>query len=382
MKIRSLLFLLLSLLLSVPLSAQPLTSGPENGSLIIMGGAASDTVFMNHFARLAGGLDARVVVIPSASSDGYLESDGALERIRQRFTEYGFTDVGVLHTRSRKEADSRSFAARLDDVEGIWFTGGRQWRVTKTYLDTRTEKAIWEVVNRGGVIAGSSAGASLQASFLVRGENGDNTVMMGDYQEGFGFLSNAAVDQHLLARNRQFDLFGVLRKHDELLGIGIDENTGIIVQHDRFRVIGNSYVAIYDGTRWSAERDTIYSLEEGQEQFYLLEPGQDYQLHERRILFPEDRQAIEIAPERLERLTGTYRLPDRPQSYLTVTLNDNVLTVTPSGNTEEFRAMPESELRFFNRSNRMHLTFQTDRHGRIVALDTYRFGRTRWEKVD
>ena len=134
------------------------------------------------------------------------------------------------------------------------------------------------------MIAGSSAGATIQGSYLARGDTKANTIMMGDHEEGLGFLTNVAIDQHLLARNRQFDMFEILDNKPELLGIGLDENTGIIVKGDRFTVFGESYVAIYDGTRWSAERDTIYELPKGSREFYLLNAGKEYDLIKRRII--------------------------------------------------------------------------------------------------
>ncbi len=134
------------------------------------------------------------------------------------------------------------------------------------------------------MIAGSSAGATIQGSYLARGDTRANTIMMGDHEEGLGFISNVAIDQHLFARNRQFDLFEILDERPELLGIGLDENTGIIVQGDKFSVLGESYVAIYDGTRWSAERDTIYQLPKGSRGFYLLREGNQYDLKKREVI--------------------------------------------------------------------------------------------------
>ena len=127
------------------------------------------------------------------------------------------------------------------------------------------------MLERGGVIGGSSAGATIQGSYLARGDTETNTIMMGDHEEGMGFLKNAAIDQHLLKRNRQFDLIEIVQAHPELLGIGLDENTAIVVQGDRFEVIGQSYVAIYDHNR---------ALDSGGK-FYLLAPGDRYNLKTR-----------------------------------------------------------------------------------------------------
>ena len=108
--------------------------------------------------------------------------------------------------------------------------------------------------------------------------------MMGDHEEGFGLLKNVAIDQHVLARNRQFDLFTILEKKPELLGIGLDENTAIVVQNDTFEVIGDSYVLIYDTTFWSIEGSRLKNLPEKNNLFYFLKPGDAYDLKNRKVL--------------------------------------------------------------------------------------------------
>lgn len=255
--------------------------GPENGTLLIIGGAAKQEMY-NKFMELAGGPDAPVIVIPTSFSDTL---DGEfLEAFRASFMEKGFNNVTVLHTRDRDEANSETFIAPIKTARGVWFWGGRQWRHADSYLNTKTHEAFNELLKRGGVIAGSSAGATIQGSYLVRGDTKENTVMMGDHEEGMAFISNVAIDQHLLARNRQFDMFEILNKKPELLGIGLDENTGIVVKENEFEVVGESYVAIYDGTRWSAEKDTVYQLPKGSHEFYLLKAGNRYDLKNRSVI--------------------------------------------------------------------------------------------------
>lgn len=256
--------------------------GPSNGTLMVIGGNASD-IFYTKFMELAGGADAPIVVIPTAmTSDSLTDKD--LENFKNSFIEKGFKKVTVLHTRDRNEANSVEFVEPLRNAAGIWFSGGRQWRHADSYLETLTHKAFFELLNRGGVIAGSSAGATIQGSYLARGDTKKNTIMMGDHEKGLAFITNVAIDQHLFARNRQFDMFEILENRPELLGIGLDEDTGIIVEGDQFTVFGNSYVAIYDGTRWSAERDTIYKLPAGSRDFYLLNEGERYDLLHRQVI--------------------------------------------------------------------------------------------------
>jgi cyanophycinase len=220
--------------------------GPKNGSLVIVGGAMQDQAIVEKFIELAGGPDALIVVIPTAG--GAEEYDQEWRGLRT-FRAAGATNLTVLHTYDRDEADTDEFARPIREAGGVWFSGGRQWRLADSYLNTVTHQALWELLDRGGVIGGSSAGATIQGSYLARGDTQTNTVMMGDHEEGLSFVKNVAIDQHLLRRNRHFDLLEITRARPELLGIGIDENTAIVVQGDEFEVIGQSYVVIFDNQR-------------------------------------------------------------------------------------------------------------------------------------
>ena len=258
-------------MVTMPLGAQEV--GPANGSLMVVGGAMQDLDIVRRFIDLAGGPDAPIVVIPTAGgAAGYDEFYPGLRQFRAA----GASNLTVIHTNDRAEADSESFVEPIRAAGGVWFPGGRQWRLADSYLDTRTEEELHRVLERGGVIGGSSAGASIQGSYLVRGDTGTNTIMMGDHVEGFGFLQNVGIDQHLLQRNRQFDMLEVIEAFPDLLGIGIDENTAIVVQGDEFEVIGESYVAIYDsGAR----------LDSGGE-FYLLAVGDRFNMATREARRP------------------------------------------------------------------------------------------------
>jgi len=263
-------------------NSEIITSGPEKGTLLIVGGAASD-YFYEEFMTLVGGPNKPIVVIPTAGSSQVVSQEN-LNDFKNSFIKKGFKNVSVLHTHNREEANSEEFIKVLKDAKGVWFSGGRQWRLADSYLNTKTHKAFKDLLNRGGVIAGSSAGATIQGSYLARGDTKTNTIMMGDHEEGFNFLTNVAIDQHLLARNRQFDMFDILQNRPELLGIGLDEDTGIIVRNNIFEVIGNSYVAIYDGTRWIKDKNEIIKLPKGSRDFYFLKKGDKYNLTKRRII--------------------------------------------------------------------------------------------------
>ena len=270
-----------AILLPVKVDAQ--SYGPENGTLVLAGGNVHDVAIFRRFIDLAGGPDAPIVVIPTA---GGAPDYGPYWQGLLPLKNAGATNLALLHTYDRKVADSEAFVLPLRKARGVWFTGGRQWRLADAYLHTRVQTELNGLLSRGGVIGGSSAGATIQGSYLARGDTRTNTIMMGDHQEGMGFLPMSAVDQHLLQLNRQFDLIPVIEAHPHLLGIGLDENTAIVVHGGGFEVIGQSYVAIYDHNQM---------LDSGG-RFYFLSPGDQYDL--------KTRQASRMyrVPERFERI--------------------------------------------------------------------------------
>lgn len=260
------------------------TQGPKNGTLIIIGGGNIDDDIKSEFRKYAGGDSARIVVIPTALPDDILNQDSALIKIKEGYERYGFEKVTILHTRDSSDANLDEFIEPIKNATGIYFIGGRQWRIADSFLNTKAHEEMFKLLERGGVIAGSSAGATIQGSYLARGDTENNQIMMGNHEEGLSFITNIAIDQHLLARNRQFDMFDILKERPELLGIGIDENTAIVVTGDQFEVIGSSYVTIYDGTFWSREGIELKTLPNKENIFYLLRKGDRYNLLERRVI--------------------------------------------------------------------------------------------------
>ena len=254
------------------------TTGPEKGSLVIVGGAMRDTSIIDRFISLAGGPDQPFVIIPTASGDEEIDQ----ERVKRLLVERGAEDVSVLHTYDPEEANTDDFITPLKRAKGVWFSGGRQWRLVDSYGGTRTEKEIRAVLDRGGVIGGSSAGATIQGSYLARGDTKTNTIMMGDHESGFNYLKKSAIDQHLLVRNRQHDLVEIIRTHPDLLGIGLDENTAVVVKGNEMEVIGKSFVAIYDYGLWEENpHHSIALANDGK--FFLLRAGDKYNLKSREV---------------------------------------------------------------------------------------------------
>jgi cyanophycinase len=352
------------------------TIGPEKGTLIITGDGIYGA-FQDKFLELIGGADAPIIVIPTAGSSEVL-SDESLEKYKQRFIKSGFNNVTVLHTRDPQEANTDEFIEPIKNAVGVIFGGGRQWRLADSYLNTKAHDEFNKLLDRGGVIAGGSAGATIQGSYLARGDSQGNTKMMGDHEVGLSFIKNVAIDQHLLKRNRQFDMFEILDNKPELLGIGIDEGTGIIVQGDTFQVIGESYVVMYDRTRWSKERDTIYKLPRGSKEFYTLKSGDKYNLKTRSVITYKNREFIQLTESELKKYCGEYQLTGTDVKSEVYIKNGSLFS---KANDQIFPLFPESETRFYIPQSEVYLDFILDSSGKILKAIIPAQNQT-WKKLN
>ncbi len=261
--------------------------GPRAGTLVVDGGG-ENPASRRAFVALAGGPDAEIVLIPTADEGELSHED--LERAKLTFSRRfsNASHVTVLHTRNRAEADTEAFVEPLKKARGVWFGGGRQWRLVDAYMGTRTQREIEGVLARGGVVGGSSAGATIQGSYLVRGAREGNHIMMAKgYEQGFGYLRGVAVDQHLIVRGRQDDLVDVIKAKPGLLGIGLDEAAAIVVKGDRLLVVGQSLVGIYDGK----DHDGF--------PYYFLIPGAQFDLRTRRRVTGDFGVRLELPRARL-----------------------------------------------------------------------------------
>lgn len=250
------------------------SSGPAKGVLILDGGGTTDVV-RDRFVSLAGGPNARIVVIPTGvSSLRFGEKNTILNpdwpRDRPEWTAYEVylkqwlksENVTVIHTRDRKVADSDDFVKPLRMATGVFLSAGNAGRYAEAYLDTRTQRELETLLARGGVIFGSSAGAIIQGSYTVRGRPDKPLLMAAGHERGFGFIRNVAINPHLTQAKRDNELINVVDAHPEILGIGIDEDAALVVRGNRFEVIGEGRVAIYDNQR----REGSW--------YYWLKPGE------------------------------------------------------------------------------------------------------------
>lgn len=222
-------------------AASPKQSQVASGSLVIVGGGRLPVAIRQKFLELSGGPEAKMVVIPIASNLPQVGMDQT-----RWLKELGAKNVVLFDPQSRSEAESAESLAKLKDAGGIWFGGGRQWRTVDRYEGTACVAAFHDVLRRGGAIGGSSAGATIQGEYLVRGSPLRNTIMMAEgYERGFAFLPGAAIDQHFTQRKRQPDMVALKQVFPQLLGLGLDEGTAVIVHGTAMEVLGEANVTVY-----------------------------------------------------------------------------------------------------------------------------------------
>lgn len=289
MRRKSILLTLSLLFLLNPLAPRVEGNGRKGALILSGGGGTSRESFgpgvLEQFVALAGGPDANFVYIPTASSGLKLDSGliyeppdtdtpapNTAEFERALAEMYGVRRIRILHTRSRATANSESFVAALKRADGVWLSGGNAGRLAAAYLGTRTEKEIKAVYERGGVVGGSSAGAIIVGSFIVRGVPGKPVLMARGHERGFGFLKRVAINPHLITAKREDELVNVIDAHPELLGIGIDERAALLVRGVEFRVLGDSKVAVYDDRRHENRW------------YYWLTPGAVFNLRARAVV--------------------------------------------------------------------------------------------------
>ncbi len=256
--------------------------GPPAGTLVIVGGGSmGGTGIVERFIELGGGAeDGRFVIVATADQnyDGGGLRDYDEDRILRSWRARGLQNVSMLHTHDPAIADTEEFVAELEQATAVWFKGGRQWRIVDSYAGTRTYDEFHEVLARGGVVGGSSAGATILGEYLVRGDTRGSGIVMTDeenHQLGFEFLRKVAIDQHINTRNRWDHIIPVIKQMPHLLGIGLSEDTAIIVTGDTFEVMGDWMVAVHDNTR---------AYQPWEKPYFVLAPGDVYDMKARRIV--------------------------------------------------------------------------------------------------
>ena len=216
------------------------------GALVIIGGHEDkdgEKVILREVARRLNGKRLVIATVASHEPEGYFES------YEKAFGALGVTDLVELYVHERAESQSPETLAVLDGAGGVFFSGGDQLRISSQIGDTPIEKRIRDLQREGGVIAGTSAGASVMSeTMLVKGPSAES-YRIGELHmaPGLGLIRDVIIDQHFAERGRYGRLLGAVAHNPRLLGIGIDENTAIVVEGDRFFVIGSGAAYVVDG---------------------------------------------------------------------------------------------------------------------------------------
>lgn len=326
MSLRAIAIATAALLLPCALAAQSV--GPAHGTVIVVGGGAMGPEIYQAFIKAAGGPDALIVDVPTADGQATYPADWSGTR---GWIRAGAKHVVVLHTTDRKLADSDSFATVLQHAGGVWFEGGRQFHLVDSYGGTKTETAFHDVLARGGVVGGSSAGASILGSFLVRGAPSNNNLIMDDphYEAGFGFLRGVGIDQHVVARERLADLAdSIVPKYPNLLAISEDEGTAWVITGDTARIIGRNKAFAYNS-----------GISDPGRPYFMLHPGDSYNLATRRPIH----RAIDgsaISEGFVDTVLRKYIDPKAGGATVLVALDGSVLVNKSYGIAEQPKYMP------------------------------------------
>ena len=251
------------------LSGSPIVNGPK-GSLVIVGGAlrADNAAVWERIVRLAGGESARIAVFASASASPEATAKFNMELLNQYGADSFFIPVAVKLAGSDylAAADDPELAAAVRKAGGAYFAGGDQARITRALRrpdgsNSLVLDALWDMYRKGGVIAGSSAGAAIMSSTMfdeprtVLGTLKQGVAEGHEISPGLGFIGDDVfVDQHLLVRGRFARMLPVMLKKGYKLGLGIDENTAMVVSPNRdVEIIGYKGALLIDLHEASSE---------------------------------------------------------------------------------------------------------------------------------
>jgi cyanophycinase len=218
----------------------------SKGPLIIIGGGEDKEGKRLILREVARRLDGGKLVLATVASH---EPEGYFEAYQRAFADLGVTDLVELYVKDRAETLEPEKLRVFDGAAGVFFSGGDQLRISSQIGDTPIEQRVREIHKSGGLIAGTSAGASMMSeTMLVKGTSGESHKI-GDLHmaPGLGLVRDVIIDQHFAERGRFGRLFGAVAHNPRELGIGIDEDTALVLQNERFEVIGSGCVYVVDG---------------------------------------------------------------------------------------------------------------------------------------
>jgi cyanophycinase len=263
------------------------------GRLLVIGGAEEkdgDMDILTRFVELAGGDKARIVVCSSPSE----EAEEVAERYREVFERIGVADVTGAPIEERNEADVPELLEAVKRATGVFFTGGDQLRLTALIAGTHFSETIRDrLFHDGLVVAGTSAGAAAMSSVMLIGGSNEGSVRRADVSlsPGLGLWRDTVVDTHFNQRGRVSRLMTVFAHNPQILGIGLDENTGVEVELGvKFTVVGENAVMVFNGhvTHSSAPKasdEDVLALTDAL--IHVLPKGYGFDLQTHRPILPD-----------------------------------------------------------------------------------------------
>ncbi|MEO6447576.1 MAG: Type 1 glutamine amidotransferase-like domain-containing protein [Gemmatimonadaceae bacterium] len=310
--------------------------GPPRGTVIVVGGGSMGPEIYQAFIDAAGGPDALILDVPNAGgADSYPSGPGS-----RTWRQAGARNIQLFFTKDPRVADSDSFSTVVKKAGGVWFQGGRQFRLVDAYGGTKTEAEFNAVLARGGVVGGSSAGASILGDFLVRGAPSNNNLIMDypGYQKGFAYLRGVGVDQHVVARERLADLAdSIIPRYPQLLGISSDEGTAWVVRGDTGTIVGRSKAFVYGGN----------DPNDDGKPFLTLFPGDVYDLGARRVM-RRAYEGSEVTPAFIQALFSKYENASAGGATVLVAKDGKVLVDRSFGIPPQPRYMPTTTVPQFS----------------------------------
>lgn len=242
---------------------------------------------LRHIVRLAGGQNANIVIVPTASSI----PDEVIENYQSAFEILGCTNIHVVDIRDRSHSEEPENVEKIKNADAVLFSGGDQSQITKKIGETTIHHLLLhKYMNENFVIAGTSAGAMCMSSRMITGGNTTESFRKGvvGMGEGMGFTPNLIIDSHFIQRGRFGRLTEAVAKYPKLIGIGLAEDTGLIItNNNEFEVIGSGMVIIFDGRNLTHNNEEI--LKEGDPMTltnmvtHVLSNGDKFEISTRKI---------------------------------------------------------------------------------------------------
>jgi cyanophycinase len=264
---------------------------PPKGNLIIVGGGDTPDDVQARFVALSGGGKARIAILPMASTKYDEEANEVMEDLRKLGAEAQVVNL------DREAAGNDVIAKGLEQFDAYWFSGGDQSRLSSVLVGTAALEVIVRRYREGATIGGTSAGAAVMSSVMLTGrkrkpQNQEEAAWLNiakgmmEVSKGFGFINGAIIDQHFMKRARYNRLLSAVLDHPQLIGVGIDEETALLVRSDGvWEVLGKYYVKVFDARRARIIDDDGPMAKASDIRLHVLPAGSEFDARNRKVKF-------------------------------------------------------------------------------------------------